>query len=137
MSRTTFCHFLIASCAGLILAGCSGPDIPSLGQVQGVVTLDGAPYPNARVTFTPAQGRPSDGVTDSSGKYELTYMADVKGAQLGDHTVSITTQYQAPENPGDAPPFKEPLPAKYHERSTLKATVNKGENQHDFQLVSK
>ena len=119
------------------LTGCSGSDTPDLGKVQGLVTLDGAPYGNARVTFSPAKGRPSEGVTNSEGKYELTYIPEVKGAELGEHTVTITTQYQAPENPDGGAPFKDPIPNKYNVSSTLKATVVEGENQHDFPLVSK
>jgi hypothetical protein len=76
-------------------------------------------------------------VTDSAGKYELTYMPEVKGAELGEHTVSITTQYQAPENPDGGAPFVDPIPSKYNTSSTLKATVVKGDNQHDFPLVTK
>ncbi|WP_425614836.1 carboxypeptidase-like regulatory domain-containing protein [Anatilimnocola sp. NA78] len=121
----------------LVAAGCTGPGLPKLGLVSGTVTLDGAPYPNAHVTFTPAQGRPSEGMTDSNGKYELTFMPEVKGAQLGEHTVSITTHYQAPENPGSEPQFKEPLPPKYNVQSTLKQTVASGPNEFNFALTSK
>jgi hypothetical protein len=137
MRYATFGRLMIAASVSILLAGCSGPDLPPLGKVKGVVTLDGAPYPNARVAFTPKRGRPSEGITDSSGKYELTYMPAVRGAEIGEHTVSITTLYESPENPDDARPFKDPIPPKYNERSTLKVTVDKGENQHDFPLVSK
>ena len=111
--------------------------MPDLGTVSGVVTLDGAPYPNAIVSFTPAQGRPSQGVTDSDGKYELIYMPGVMGAELGKHTVSISTKYQAPENPGSEPQFVEPLPAQYNANTTLSETVEKGDQEINFPLTSK
>lgn len=121
----------------LLAVGCSGSNLPDMGQVSGVVTLDGAPYANAYVVFSPTQGRPSEGVTDSEGKYKLNYMPGAPGALLGNHKVSITTQYQAPENPDAAPPFVEPLPAKYNIQSTLTATVQPGNNQIDFALTRK
>jgi hypothetical protein len=121
----------------LVAAGCSGPDLPDLADVSGIVTLDGAPYPNAYVVFAPAKGRPAEGVTDSSGKYQLNYLPGVKGAVPGSYTVSITTQYQAPENPGTERPFVEPLPAKYNVRSTLSATVAPGSNEANFDLTRK
>ena len=132
-------RFFVLSLAALSLlaASCSGPDLPDLGKVSGVVTLEGEPYPNAYVVFSPTKGRPSEAVTDSTGRYELIYMPRVKGAQVGDHTVSITTQYQAPENPDSAPPFVEPLPPKYNVRSTLSATVGPGDNTVDFALTKK
>ncbi len=124
--------------AGVALAvvGCSGSDVPPLGTVHGVVTFSGQPYASARVTFTPAKGRPSQGVTDSEGKYELMYLPKVKGAELGEHTVTINTNYQAPENPDGGAPFVDPLPAKYNVNTTLKKTVEKGDNKHDFALDS-
>lgn len=120
-----------------LLAGCSGSDLPDLGQVHGVVTVDGAPYPNARVEFSPKTGRPSEGVTDASGKYVLKYMPEVPGAELGDHTVRITTLYQSPENPDDAKPFTDPIPSQYNVESGYTATVNNGENEYNFDIKTK
>ena len=50
-------------------AGCGGApdDRPDLGEVSGVVTLDGAPVENAVVQFTPAAGRPSQARTAADG----------------------------------------------------------------------
>lgn len=127
--------FTVAAAVLFAAGGCSGSGMPSLATVSGIVTLNGAPYPNARVAFSPAQGRPSEGITDSTGKYELSYLPGVKGVEPGDHSVSITTQYQAPENPGSEPPFVEPLPPKYNVTSTLTAKVEKGSNQIDFTLT--
>lgn len=126
----------LAAVAFIVTSGCSNSNQPPLGTVSGVVTLDDAPYPNANVVFTPAKGRPSVGLTDGSGRYELNYLPETKGAELGEHTVSITTNYQAPES-GKEVNFKEPLPVKYHENSTLSATVVAGSNKHDFPLTSK
>lgn len=42
--------------------GCGArSDLPELGDVKGVVTLDGKPLANAQIQFVPASGRPSSG----------------------------------------------------------------------------
>ena len=130
-------RLLSLAAARLVVAGCSGANLPEMGLVSGMVTLDGASYPNAYVVFSPAKDRPSEGVTDTQGKYKLNCLPGVAGVQLGSHAVSITTRYQAPENPAPEPQFVEPLPAKYHVKSTLSATVQSGENEVDFALTCK
>jgi len=114
--------------------GCS--DSPSLGEVSGTVTLDGQPYANAQVEFAPQEGRPSSGVTDENGQYELTFSPDAKGALLGKHTVRISTVQQSTSDRGQDPKFKERIPAKFHSRTTLVAEVVAGDNSHDFTLTS-
>ncbi|NLX96215.1 MAG: carboxypeptidase regulatory-like domain-containing protein [Rhodopirellula sp.] len=129
--------------AGLVLlavmaiTGCLGcgpsADVPDLGQVQGTVTLDGAPLPGASIRFEPkGEGAMATGLTDASGKYEMWYTSDVKGAALGAHIVRIET----PPNP-DPATGAEPvhLPAKYNMDSTLSADVKAGENKIDFELT--
>jgi hypothetical protein len=129
--------FSLAAVTLFAIGGCSqSGSVPPLGKVTGVVTLDDAPYPNANVIFTPEKGRPSQGLTDSAGRYELTYLPEVKGAEIADHTVSITTQNQAPAD-GKEVDFKEPLPKKYNENTTLTAKVVSGQNEHNFPLKSK
>jgi hypothetical protein len=146
----------------LTYAGC-GESGPELGAVTGVVTLDGKPYPNALVTFTPKDGGPaSTGVTDASGAYELLCL-DRKGAPLGQHQVSVTTISQtvlteypevatssdneayekqatgstAAEYAAAAPAQpKEPIPAKYNAQSTLLEEVKSGGNVINLELTS-
>jgi hypothetical protein len=114
---------------GLAL-GCSKPDRPPLGRVEGFVTLDGIPLAEAAVLFTPdGPGRTSIGRTDGSGRYRLTYLRDIEGADIGHHTVRITT---VPESIR-----KERLPRRYHAETELTATVQSGGNQFDFALQSK
>lgn len=129
---------------GLLMTGCysSVGDRPELGEVTGVVTLDGRPLPNANVMFHPNSeegGRRSIGVTDESGRYELMYMqgADtVYGAKLGDHIVAISTQRDEDDPKGGS---KESVSNRYRGRdSELKATVKKGRNDDvNFELTSK
>ncbi len=111
--------------------GCSGPKPPPLGRVEGIVTLDGSPLAAAAVFFTPdGPGRTSIGLTDADGRYAVTYLRDIHGADLGRHRVRITT---ATEDSGG----KERLPQRYHAKSQLTATVEPGANRHDFALTSK
>lgn len=117
----------------LLIAGCGGPT--NVGVVTGVVTLDGQPLEEARVTFQPREGSPSAGTTDASGRYELRYTRSVKGAAVGEHEVSIST-FRA-GNPSAEPPVErqpERVAARYNRRTELKAVVRPGRNQVDFAL---
>lgn len=110
--------------------GCSKSDRPPLGRVEGFVTLDGLPLAEAAVLFTPdGPGRTSIGRTDGSGRYRLAYLRDIEGADIGHHTVRITTVSESIR--------KERLPRRYHAESELSATVQSGGNQFDFALQSK
>lgn len=124
--------FLLAI-AALAAVGCSGGS-PDVGLVTGTVTLDGEPLENAEVVFAPASGRPSTGLTDSSGRYELTYIRDVKGAVPGPHTVRITTRPEPRADDYQGPAFREPIPGKYNTDTELTANVEPGPNTFDFDL---
>lgn len=119
---------------GLLMAGgCAKSDLPELGQVEGVVTLDGNPLEGAHVEFQPEAGNPSFGTTDANGHYELYFAGDTRGALLGTHTVRI--RLPSPEDESQATEWK-PLPPRYNIESELTATVNAGSNTIDFPLES-
>jgi hypothetical protein len=120
--------------AGLLsLPGClASSDLPELGNVKGVVTLDGKPLPHAQIQFVPTSGRPSNAESDEDGSYRLQYTTDVRGAVIGAHTVQIRTAVEGRDDPS-----KERLPARYHAKSKLKAEVKPGSNQINFELSSK
>lgn len=125
------CSLALASV--LLLVGCGGgSDLPELGEVTGVVTLDGQPVSGAQVQFIPQSGRPSSGETDASGKYELHYTADVAGAVLGSHTVKINTAVDGRDDPST-----EKIPARYNSKSELTEEVKSGVNEINFDLKSK
>jgi hypothetical protein len=115
----------------LLVAGCGGIETPPLGLVEGVVTLDGVPLPAAMVVYTPdGPGRSSTAVTDTSGRYALVFLRDIPGANVGTHTVRITT---ATGKRG----VREMLPTRYHRKTVLTATVQPGSNTIDFALQSR
>jgi len=109
-----------------------------VGKVTGTVTLDSEPLSGATVTFKPVTpGAPSIGQTNGEGVYELQYTRDVAGAEIGEHTVTISTKRQG--DPDAEPPIAkrpEQVPAKYNKRTELKATVSGGQNRLDFPLKS-
>jgi len=130
MSRVGF-----AMVAALIAAGCAGKpsDMPQLGAVTGTITLDGKPLEKVTVVFESDSGRSAFGSTDSSGRYELLYVGNSKGAVVGSNKVIINSQLDAP--PG--PDWKDPIPARYNSATQLKADVANGKNTFDFALESK
>lgn len=132
---------IAAFAAGLLLlalivaTGCSAKpkDMPELGVVTGTVTLDGKPLDKVTVVFESESGRSSFGSTDATGRYELIYAGNAKGAVVGPNKVVINSQLDAP--PG--PDWKDPVPARYNAKSELKADVVAGKNTFDFPLESK
>ena len=117
-----------------ILSGCAGGDVgikpPPLGKVRGTITLDGDPLADALVQFDPGTARGSSGMTDGEGVYKLSFDEKTEGAAVGEHKVRIMTKVAAGEG-------AERVPAKYNEKSELKATVEEGDNSLDFDLSSK
>lgn len=131
--RGWFCLFFAAA----TFAGCGeSDDIPDLGRVTGKVTLGGQPVAKATVQFLPKGGRPSVGITDANGLYELGYVRNSKGAVLGLHTVRISTYQKADEDSGE-PAAPETIPAKYNLSSTLSHEVKAGKNEFNFDLDGK
>jgi hypothetical protein len=115
----------------LLMAGCSPSHV---GEVSGRVTLNGQPLPDALVVFQPvASGGPSYARTDADGAYTLTYTPEIEGAEIGEHTIRVTSG-----SPGDPdakppmPPVPERVPAKYNAQSELKREVKPGSNTIDL-----
>ena len=150
-------YFAFATALALLAAsGCgSGPPV---GTVTGTVTMDGAPLPNALVTFVPeGGGQPAMGKTDATGKYEL-YRRGEAGALIGTHTVVVTTapdpaaapateiasdsaEYEKQAMGGAASDYnratvKESIPARYNSQSQLKHEVKSGKNEINLELTS-
>ncbi len=137
--RKPFClaSFAVAA-AGLAaaLAGCgSSYDV---GKVSGTVTLDGEPLAGAVVTFSPTKGgAPSFGRTDASGKYTLQYTRDTAGAEIGEHSVSVSTHTSGdPDADPPLPASPEKVPTKYNVDTQLTKTVEPGPNTIDVVLDS-
>ncbi len=81
----------------LLISGC-GDGGPKIVTVSGQATYKQKPIPRLILTFSPANGRPSTAMTDADGKFELDYLGERKGVQVGTHTV--TFEYRA-KDPGE------------------------------------
>lgn len=144
-------QFVIHSISGwlattfLFLAGCSSSE--PLVPVTGVITLDGKPIANAAVLFMIDRGgRPATGVTDASGRYQLSTYTDDDGALIGRHEVSVVLNQtdsqgtNTPEGAVSGSGFKVTwiVPEKYSklETSGLSAEVDREKTRHDFALKS-
>lgn len=124
--------FVLAAAASI--TGCSGGS--GLALVEGTVTLDGEPLPKAEVLFRPENGRPSLGVTDAEGKYQLRYSAEKMGALPGTHSVSIRTFVEDPD--GENVSSKERVAPQYNSRTTLKVELTTNQTEPiNFDLVTK
>ena len=123
--RSVLCSIVLI-CA---VVGCGG-GYSNVAKVTGKVSLDGQPLPDTLVTFTPtAGGSPSAGRTDARGNYILHYTRDVKGAELGEHIVSVSTLSEGdPDSDPPTPDVPEKVSPKYNENSELKKTVSTGAN---------
>lgn len=126
---------ILLAIAFLPLLGCGGSS--DVGRVEGVITLDGQPVADATVEFAPeGEGRPSTGMTDSTGHYELAYTATEMGAKVGKHSVAITTGGMKPDANGNLTEVPETIPEKYNTKSELTVEVTPGKNTLDFELKS-
>jgi hypothetical protein len=154
MSRSLANTLLITGLA--TLTGC-GPGGPALGKVTGLVTLDGKPLPNASVSFMPiGEGGVATGVTDASGKYELSHPSG-KGAVVGKNKVAVTSIHKTESKvdmsqiPSDSPEYakmleqsnagynlivKEPIPEKYNAKTELEFEVKAGSQEINLPLQS-
>lgn len=112
----------------LLLCGCGKPEGPEIGAVSGIVTMNGRPIEGVLVVFQPSTGRPSQGVTDPAGRYELSYTSQKNGAIVGQHVVRTMTS--------GSPGTVETIPSRYHSQSELTADVKPGRNTIDFKLNS-
>ncbi|QDU36242.1 hypothetical protein Mal4_05260 [Maioricimonas rarisocia] len=123
-----------------LAVGCGGTsDQPELGEVTGVVTLDGEPLADARVVFSPVEGgQSSEATTDAQGKYALVYRGEQMGAKIGEHKVFVSTFEEAVLDDFGKPTGgrEELVPEQYNRSSTLTVEVKPGDNEIPLDLNS-
>lgn len=123
----------------MLTSGCGSQsnDMPNIAVVKGWVKLDGKPVKLAMITFQPEKGRPSIGHTDFDGNFELNYIADKKGAVIGNHKVRISThKVEEIVESDERHEVPELIPEEYNTRSNLTASVEPGSNEINFELNS-
>lgn len=120
-----------------VLAFGCGAEV-ELGDVEGTVTMDGKPLPDATIRFVPVNGgRSALGRTDENGHYKMEYSATASGALVGPVRVEITTAEEVADAAGRSRMKPETVPAKYNTASELKVDVGSSDNKFDFDLESK
>jgi hypothetical protein len=124
-----------------ILSGC-GSD---LGQVTGVVTLDGQPLRGggdvrATVYFQPVSGTgtTASGLLNESGKYNLS-SGSQKGVAPGEYVVTVSATQLVRSPSGGPAGGKRITDPSYANASTsgFKCLVEAGQNEYDLALNSK
>lgn len=117
------------------VVGCGGVDRPDLSSVTGKITVDGQPMKRVKVIFQPvAKGRPSFGVTDESGAYELAFAAEAKGATPGKHRVFVELLPQYDDDGNELPTEKFLVNTTMQGKKDVE--VVDGSNTFDFELTT-
>lgn len=163
LMRRRFVAWMTAGVMCASVVGC-GPKAKTLKteEVEGLVTLDDKPVPEATVTFIPVQqdvGISATGMTDAEGKYRLTAMASGSSAQAqagagtmpGEYYVGVvkvilpehptSTEAAMPkegQRPADsAMTYVVPQMYENPQKSGIKVTVKAGKNDIPIPLTSK
>ena len=104
---------------------------PDVVPVTGRVTFKGDPVEFLFLNFIPVEGRPSWGVTEPDGSFELNYVRDQMGARTGKHRVwvehrprNVTEELQFQSGERKHSEGKKELLKKYgRENSTLEVEI--------------
>lgn len=127
-----------AALVGVGLAGCGGGD-PS-ARVSGSISVNGTPLMAATVMFVPIDGTAGGiaGATVTNGAYAIT-----KGLRPGQYRVEIRqprpSERRVPK-PFGAPGemiagTEEGIDEAFNEKSTLRASLDRGANSVDFRVT--
>lgn len=117
---------LFLSCVG---CGLGGPKRPGTQEVEGKLTLDGAPFGPALVTLTPthAGGFSVAGEADAQGKLTFTTNKKGDGAPVGEYKVTLP-----PDPLGRAP---KPIPLVYQKADSTPLTVKIEAKKNSVQIA--
>lgn len=131
---------LVLAVITLPAIGCGDSNLPSIGRVHGKVTINGQPVQDAMVSFEPVEGgRSAWAMTDANGEYELKYSGNANGTRTGDNTVRLTSAVSATYDDNGRvvkPATKERFPPEYNTESTQLVTVESGNNEINFEVLS-
>jgi hypothetical protein len=123
---------LMASGIWLALIGGCGSQLPT---VQGLVTLDGEPLPNARVVFESPDRPMAVATTDNQGRYDVM-TGTQRGMATGNYQVAISA-YETRDGGSESPVPILSTPKRYNSAQTsgLSVEITPGRNSEvNFQL---
>ena len=128
------CAFLLA----LAALGC-GEGGPPMGDVEGVVTVDGTPAAEGSVTFVPTDNKLAPAGGDiKDGKYALRVPAGPCKVQLRVHRKTGERKlYPKDPNSPTVGTFENALPEKYNDDSKLTHDVPPGKSVKNWDVESK
>jgi len=132
--RRFLCFSVSVPAALVLLIGCGGSG--GRKPITGMITFQKQPLDQGRIEFHPDGGEATmAGAVIEKGKYEIPAG---KGLMPGTYKVAIYSSTAAPSTdqlPGEPPVYKERIPAKYNEATTLKAEIKDGgPSQFNFEL---
>lgn len=138
---TAICFYGVTLCLAVVsLVGCGGQQN---APVEGRVTLDGRPLPNATVTLSQLRATdpgPFTGTTDAEGKFTLA-SADKQqtGSAPGEYMVMITTvKTPAGADEYTPPPTeKEIVPGQWRNGSQRFTVPEDGKTDVTFDMTSR
>jgi hypothetical protein len=124
----------------LTIAGCKGPSLVFADTVEGTLTLDGRPVPNALVQFYPevpegTKAPSSSGTTDDKGFFRLT-RSDVSkpGALVGRHKVIIAAGRAGGDRDNPEAGASVKVPKEYTNANTTPFTVEVTQDKKTYDL---
>lgn len=120
------------ACLAVTCLAVTGCGETGLVPASGVIVLDGQPLPQAKVTFSPAEGTAGAGgmgITDATGHFELFNPQGASGLPPGSYRVTVSkTEFKNGFEEGIAvtdADVRELLPPRYSnpEKTELRQTV--------------
>jgi hypothetical protein len=111
----------------VLMSGCNSSGV-KIGAVTGRITKNGKPQVKVSVFLTPVDGgRPSEGLTNENGEYQMVYTRDQMGALVGKQRLTITT----------APKIKNgDIVSQGSELVSKEVEITSGSNVFDFDLAA-